>query len=1761
MSSGDNGGNLKKSASTSISFSSSSNGINKNQEEEFFEDVDLESSSSTQKESNNSKIIKNKNKNNNDNDKTWKYATTSRNSSTMTPVAPLKVQLPPATFYFDESMQQTRSQSISNGSSSSSSGNNGIPNSTSYSYDLNEKAHSDFVRKSSSPIGSPSSSPLKPPLGNINNNGRRQTLLSKVKYIFKDNNNNNNNNNNNSNNNNNNNNNNSNNNNNKLEETTEDTIVPFKNKFSINILEIFELPEFERLVSEQPYVCAYRRKVSKAGKLFITNNYFCFYSLIFNKEIKKYSDFKNVLSIKRVSSVILGHSIEITTSYKKYIFGMFEDVESAYQALIYQHKLSVQSPRLTSVSTSNNNNGNNNSNSNNNNNNNGKKLTFNGEPSSFEKKRNRFFSVSIQSPSKSILKESNHPIIINNNYNNSGSYTAPSTPSIVSTTTTTTTEVTTPPPIINTTKNTTTTNTSPSLPIPKNNNSNNNKNNNGIDDDKISSSSSPPKIPPLQLSTSPSKNLNIVHHHQESRLKPETRSRSGSLPSFGGGGIGGGGKTLRKNKTNNLNYLLSPLKDKDSKIVLAAEEDQDSINSDNNNNNTTATNSQTTTTTTTTNSGNGSTPASTPTTTSNSPYSNSPPRSYSTNQFSINQQSNNNNNNGVASRKPSRETHKSIAFGQNILISLFSSKESSNQSTPISSPRFTSENGVNNVTIGFDTNINNNNNDNNIEVPVSPRERSNTTALVFKPLFKTSKKSTVDTNKEAAASTLSKMLTTRNARGDVQQYCFKEDVFGIPLESMRLLGDSPYPVFLHHLITHLESTKESIEIIYNINNSTSTSTNNSKICSSGSESNSNNNTNNCNNNNNNNNVNNNNNINNNINNIQTSNIRNSITIPDLNIGTDNNNQTSNIRNSGNIQPLPLPLPPQSQPQQPIVMTTTIIEPSSPRNRITIESLIKLVTRGKEDAYKNLNEMVEPQVLGELLIHFFKVLPNSILPDVLLSETINKIIDENDERYKLSFVRSIIFSQPQIHWTVLKSLLSHLCKLIQIEIGIENNNNNNKNNNNIDTMDKNENENENHNNSFDINLIESLSYEDQEKLEIIQHKISNIFGPILFKINNDASIQQYDNAILITFFIIKNLKKIFDINEKDQSNYIIKKGNQVVKNVTVNQILLKLMDYYYKDDTFIEIVNLCHNDYFLSTESYIQSLISIYSQEKHYENLYNIQLEFRMKIRERCLFLIRSLIEFKPMFWNQIEECNSSVELIQDFTEKYFEQPIQINNNNNNNSNSNNNNNNNGRNYFQPLPNEEFKYFQFFSDFCKRVSQTYNQYYYDNIGGFSGTGTPTALSSPSTPTLSSGLPPPFPSSSSSPLISNSSPLSSVNNTPTTSLSILTTTTTNNNNNSNNNNINSNNNNNNNSVPQTLSPSLSQNPMGISSDSLLMQRQLHNFILGGSRTTSSLSLNGGGGENSTSKKFNFCDIDSTQAAIQITLIDEKAFRMIPIFELLKKKFVRPDLSPNFQSMVQLFNRWSSWVGSEILNCTTPTSRALVIEKFIEIAFILLNLKNFHCCYAITQGIYHYAIKRLYLTWDKISKKSMNQFEELQKIFSTESNHKNYREVLNSSSPPLIPYLGLYTKDLLVIEDSNPTLIINNNNNNSNNNNNNNKSNNKSNNLDNNNNNNNNDDDDDDDEEYKSTQLINFEKLRSIHLIIKNLRLYRSNPYPMPSNVALRDKILSRPILNDDEMFDKSLLLEPRRQTGLPLPNMKNQQIINNYNQQQQQQQKDQ
>ncbi|XP_044718051.1 rasGEF domain-containing protein [Hirsutella rhossiliensis] len=230
----------------------------------------------------------------------------------------------------------------------------------------------------------------------------------------------------------------------------------------------------------------------------------------------------------------------------------------------------------------------------------------------------------------------------------------------------------------------------------------------------------------------------------------------------------------------------------------------------------------------------------------------------------------------------------------------------------------------------------------------------------------------------------------------------------------------------------------------------------------------------------------------------------------------------------------------------------------------------------------------------------------------------------------------------------------------------------------------------------------------------------------------------------------------------------------------------------------------------------------------------------------------------------------------------------------------------------------------------------------------------------------------------------------------------------------------------------------------------------------------------------KKLKFLDIDVTEFARQLTIIESRLYGKIKAAECLNKTWQKkvgegdPDPAPNVKALILHSNQMTNWVAEMILAQMDVKKRVVVIKHFVAVADKCRGLNNFSTLTSIISALGTAPIARLKRTWDQVPQRSQAVLEAMRRLMASTKNFGEYREALHAANPPCIPFFGVYLTDLTFIEDGIPSII-------------------------------------------KKTNLVNFAK-----------RAKTAEPV-----AELQDYILSNMQAAGDvhEMYDKSLQIEPR------------------------------
>lgn len=178
----------------------------------------------------------------------------------------------------------------------------------------------------------------------------------------------------------------------------------------------------------------------------------------------------------------------------------------------------------------------------------------------------------------------------------------------------------------------------------------------------------------------------------------------------------------------------------------------------------------------------------------------------------------------------------------------------------------------------------------------------------------------------------------------------------------------------------------------------------------------------------------------------------------------------------------------------------------------------------------------------------------------------------------------------------------------------------------------------------------------------------------------------------------------------------------------------------------------------------------------------------------------------------------------------------------------------------------------------------------------------------------------------------------------------------------------------------------------------------------------------------KRYSVIDANPDELAAQLTLIDLPIFKSIKMDELVSLGNAsarhRHNSCPNIAAMRRQFNQVTFWVVGQILAHESPRQRAETISQFIKTAKRLYQLNNLHSSNAVVSALLSSPIYRLDKTWHFVKKKypkEKAQFDRLTELYSDTNNYESLRKHLANCNLPCIPYLGMYSRDIIYINEA--------------------------------------------------------------------------------------------------------------------------------------------
>mmetsp|Transcript_10224 Transcript_10224/g.41632 ORF Transcript_10224/g.41632 Transcript_10224/m.41632 type:complete len:550 (-) Transcript_10224:48-1697(-) len=170
--------------------------------------------------------------------------------------------------------------------------------------------------------------------------------------------------------------------------------------------------------------------------------------------------------------------------------------------------------------------------------------------------------------------------------------------------------------------------------------------------------------------------------------------------------------------------------------------------------------------------------------------------------------------------------------------------------------------------------------------------------------------------------------------------------------------------------------------------------------------------------------------------------------------------------------------------------------------------------------------------------------------------------------------------------------------------------------------------------------------------------------------------------------------------------------------------------------------------------------------------------------------------------------------------------------------------------------------------------------------------------------------------------------------------------------------------------------------------------------------------------------FSHLTPLEVARQLTLLDHRLYRAIRPEELLLQNWTKEGtkeiFSSNVLASIRHFCNIGKWVVTEIVSTPDLDKRVASLARFIKTVNECLKLHNFNGAMAIISGLQNHSVYRLTKTWESLPSATWAVWEAVTERLKCDNNYSNLRRILKATSPPCVPYLGMYLSELTFISN---------------------------------------------------------------------------------------------------------------------------------------------
>ncbi|KAJ3442447.1 ras guanine nucleotide exchange factor a [Anaeramoeba flamelloides] len=184
-----------------------------------------------------------------------------------------------------------------------------------------------------------------------------------------------------------------------------------------------------------------------------------------------------------------------------------------------------------------------------------------------------------------------------------------------------------------------------------------------------------------------------------------------------------------------------------------------------------------------------------------------------------------------------------------------------------------------------------------------------------------------------------------------------------------------------------------------------------------------------------------------------------------------------------------------------------------------------------------------------------------------------------------------------------------------------------------------------------------------------------------------------------------------------------------------------------------------------------------------------------------------------------------------------------------------------------------------------------------------------------------------------------------------------------------------------------------------------------------------------KNIFSPNFSLLDLTEEEFARQFTLLISQAYQKIKPSELITGAWKRGGLkskAPNVILMINKFNEYTNYIATQIVQPMLTKDRAKYFSRFLKIGKFFLEMNNYDSLMATIVACTHPAVKRLKNTLKEVPKNIFKYFNEFKSILKYDSGFKEYKQMIESKIPPLVPYLIVFLTEISYISNNFPDKI---------------------------------------------------------------------------------------------------------------------------------------